>query len=82
MLHWVDNSENSFKDHSVRLNEHRVLNGPNSGSTFGDSEDLCRNANPGIISAINFTVPIKLPMAHLAFSSDSREKRMQDCVGF
>lgn len=39
VLHWVGDSENSFKDHSVRLNEHRVLYGWNSGSTLGGSED-------------------------------------------
>lgn len=45
-------------------------------------EDLFRNDNSGIISAVNFTVPAKLLMAHLAFSDDSRRKRMQDCVDF
>lgn len=42
---------------------------------------MCRNASRSVISAVNFTVPVKLPMAHLAFSRDSREKRTQDWCG-
>lgn len=27
-------------------------------------------------------VPLKLPMAHLTFSCDSRRKKIQDCIDF